>query len=157
MTPAIRRAGPEDRSLLKGITVRSRAHWGYDPVRFRAWAERLELSEEMFLDVESYVAEIDGRAVGWAAVKQPVDARCVLEELWVEPERMSRGVGAQLFRHAVERSRELGATSLEWVSEPGAVGFYEKMGGQTVRQEVSRSFGHQMPVMRLELHAAIAR
>jgi GNAT superfamily N-acetyltransferase len=150
----IRRAAPEERKLLTGITVRSRAHWGYDAARFRAWVARLELSEEMFLAVEPYVAEIDGSPVGWAALKQPVDGLCVLEELWVEPEWMGRGVGAQLFRHAVERARELGAHRLEWVSEPGAVGFYEKMGGHPVRQEVSRSFGHRMPVMSLDLPPA---
>jgi GNAT superfamily N-acetyltransferase len=153
-TTVIRRAEPEERSLLTGITVRSRAHWGYDAARFRVWVERLELSEGMFLDVEPYVAEVDGRAVGWAALKRPVDGLCVLEELWIEPEWMGRGVGAQLFQHAVERARELGADRLEWVAEPGAVGFYEKMGGRPVRQEMSRSFGHRMPVMRLDLPAA---
>jgi N-acetylglutamate synthase-like GNAT family acetyltransferase len=155
MRVVIRRAAPEEGSLLKGITVRSRAQWGYDATRFRRWVERLE-SEQQLPDVESYVAEIDGHPVGWAALKQPVDALCVLEELWVEPDWMGGGVGAQLFRHSVERARELGSSRLEWVAEPGAVGFYEKMGGRSVRDEVSGSFGHRMPVMSLDLDPGIS-
>jgi GNAT superfamily N-acetyltransferase len=155
MTLVIRSAAPEEGSLLKGITVRSRAYWGYDAARFRAWVERLE-SEPQLPDVEAYLAEVDGRPVGWAALKEPVDALCVLEDLWVEPDSMGRGVGTQLFRHSLERARELGASRLEWVAEPGAVGFYEKMGGRTVRDEVSGSFGHRMPVMRLDIYPGIS-
>lgn len=152
-TVVVRRATPEENDLLKQITVRSRAIWGYDAARFRAWAERLDFSPEEWRDVEPYVAEIDGHPVGWAALKQPLNALCVLEELWVEPESMRRGVGAQLFRFAVKRARELGAHTLEWASEPGAVGFYEKMGGRHVRDDVSGSFGHRLPVMSFDLNS----
>ena len=111
-TVAIRSATPEESTLLKQITVRSRAHWKYDAALFRAW---------------------------------------------VEPEWMGRGVGAQLFRFAARRALELGAETLEWASEPGAVGFYEKMGGRHVRDDVSHSFGHRLPVMSLALSSLHGR
>ena len=150
-TVAIRSATPEESTLLKQITVRSRAHWKYDAALFRAWAERLAFAPEEWRDVEAYVAEVDGQPVGWAALKRPADGLGVLEELWVEPEWMGRGVGAQLFRFAARRALELGAETLEWASEPGAVGFYEKLGGRHVRDDVSHSFGHRLPVMSLAL------
>jgi GNAT superfamily N-acetyltransferase len=151
LTVAIRKARPGEDDLLKQITVRSQATWGYDATRFRAWAERLDFPPDEWRDVEPYVAEIDAHPVGWVALRQPADALSILEELWIEPEWMQRGVGADLFRFAAGRARELGADTLEWASEPGAVGFYEKLGGRHVRDDVSSSFGHRLPVMRLDL------
>jgi GNAT superfamily N-acetyltransferase len=147
----IRRATSDELELLKELTVRSRRHWDYDAERFRAWADRLDFAVEDWGDVETYLAELEGRPVAWAAVRRPASGVAVLEELWVVPEAMGRGVGAQLFRTASARARELGASALEWAAEPGAVGFYEKLGGGRVREETSHSFGHRLPVMRLDL------
>jgi GNAT superfamily N-acetyltransferase len=147
----IRRAAPDELDLLKELTVRSRMHWGYDAELFRAWADRLDFAAEDWRDVEAYLAEVEARPVGWTAVRHPANEVSVLEELWVVPEAMGQGVGARLFDVAAGRARELGASALEWAAEPGAVGFYEKLGGRHVREETSRSFGHRLPVMRLDL------
>ena len=149
----IRRAARDEQNLLRAIAIRSRAHWNYDAALFRAWADRLEFVSDEWLEFESYVAEVGGQPVGWGALKQPVDGLCVLEELWIEPEWMGRGIGAQLFRFIAARARDLGGTTMEWASEPGAVGFYEKLGGRHIRDDVSRSFGHSLPVLSLDLNA----
>jgi GNAT superfamily N-acetyltransferase len=147
----IRRAAPDELELLNELTVRSRRHWGYDAELFRAWADRLDFAAEDWGDVEAYLAEIEGPPIGWAALRRPLNGVAVLEELWIVPEAMGRGVGTQLFRFLAGRARELGASALEWASEPGAVGFYEKLGGRHIREETSHSFGHRLPVMRLDL------
>lgn len=147
----IRRAAPDDFELLNELTVRSRRHWNYDAELFRAWADRLDFAAEEWEGVEAYLAEAEGRPVGWVAVRRPVNGVSVLEELWIVPEAMGQGVGSRLFGLAVGRARELDASALEWASEPGAVGFYEKLGGRHVREEVSQSFRHRLPVMRLDL------
>ena len=155
MTPIvdIRRAVPDDFELLNELTVRSRRHWGYDEELFRAWADRLDFAAEEWGDVEAYLAEAEGRPIGWTALRRPLNGVAVLEELWIVPEGMGQGVGAKLFRFAAARARALGAAALEWASEPGAAGFYEKLGGRHIREETSHSFGHRLPVMRLDLAA----
>jgi len=40
---------------------------------------------------------------------------------------------------------------------PNAVGFYEKMGGRHVREDVSGAFGHRLAVMMLDLPGADGR
>lgn len=76
---------------------------------------------------------------------------CVLEDLWVDPPAMGRGIGARLFRRAVERARACGATRLEWEAEPNAVGFYEKMGGSVLRDSEPSEWGRVLPVMGVSL------
>jgi GNAT superfamily N-acetyltransferase len=74
----------------------------------------------------------------------------VIEDMWVDPAAMGRGVGTRLFRLAAERARELGASRLEWEAEPNAVGFYEKMGGRHIGERIS-SWGRTLSLMGVDL------
>jgi len=99
---------------------------------------------------DAYVAEVDGRAVGWVAVIPQGDS-CWLDDLWVEPEWIGAGIGSSLFRHAAERGRQLGAGRMEWEAEPNALGFYEKMGGRYLRDSEPSAWGGIIAVMGLDL------
>jgi GNAT superfamily N-acetyltransferase len=74
-----------------------------------------------------------------------------LEDLWVTPEWFGKGVGSELFRHALERAEQIGATRLEWEAEPNAVGFYEKMGGVHLRDTEPNEWGRSLPVMGIDV------
>jgi hypothetical protein len=56
-----------------------------------------------------------------------------------------------MFEHARTRARELGGLSLEWESDPNAVGFYEKMGGRYLREGQPKESGEPYPVMGISL------
>jgi GNAT superfamily N-acetyltransferase len=103
-----------DTERLREIAFSAKAHWGYDTEQVRAWADGIDFDDGRELIVEGDVA--------WASIVPKGDV-CVLEDLWVDPPAMGRGVGARLFRRAAERAREHGATLLEWEAEPNAVGF----------------------------------
>jgi GNAT superfamily N-acetyltransferase len=64
---------------------------------------------------------------------------------------MGQGIGSQLFRHAMDVGRQSGAVRMEWEAEPNALGFYEKMGGQYVRDGDLSLWGRVNPVMGLDL------
>ena len=70
--------------------------------------------------------------------------------LWVEPAWIGKGVGSRLFATACEQARRLGATTLEWEAELNAVGFYERMGGRFLREQMG-DWGRPLPVMGLDL------
>jgi GNAT superfamily N-acetyltransferase len=149
-TARIRHAAPGDGAPLPGLTAASKAHWGYDAARVRGWVETLDFSEARLRADELYVAEVEGRVVGWCEVVPPVDGVCVLEHLWIEPEWIGRELGSALFQFAVQRARDLGARLLEWESEPNAAGFYEKMGGRRLRETTSE-WGRPLSIMGLDL------
>lgn len=49
---------------------------------------------------------------------------------------MGNGFGSRLFAAACEHARALGAWSMEWEADPNAVGFYERMGGIHLRDQL---------------------
>jgi GNAT superfamily N-acetyltransferase len=72
----------------------------------------------------------------------------LLDDLWVEPPSMGGGIGRALFQEAVRRAGELGATSVEWETEPNATGFYERMGARRVGERTGE-WGRPLAVMSI--------
>ena len=142
----IRPAHADEGERLREITAAAKGVWGYDPGLVRAWAGSLDLSPGRLGAAHVFVADVDGRAIGWAEILPPEGGVCVLEHLWVEPAHMRRGAGSQLFRRSAERAAGLGATALEWEAEPNALGFYARMGGRPVRTTTSE-WGRDLTVM----------
>ncbi len=143
---SVRGARPGDFERVRELTLESKAYWGYDRDFVRRWAEGLSFESAC----ERWVAELDGEIVAWAALVPPADDVAVLDDLWVDPAAIGRGLGSRLFRLAADRARELGAQRLEWGAEPNAVGFYEKVGGRKLRDHVTE-WGRVAPWMGLEL------
>jgi GNAT superfamily N-acetyltransferase len=145
----IRRADANEGPRLKEIAIASKGFWGYELEQVREWAARGDFSPEGLGRFAAFVAESRGRAIGWSSLVQRGDVGW-LEDLWIEPEWIGKGVGSRLFRHTAAHARELGATRLEWEAEPNALGFYEKMGATHVRDIVSE-WGRTLSVMGVDL------
>jgi GNAT superfamily N-acetyltransferase len=148
---AVRRAHPGEADELRGIAIAAKGYWAYPDDFMAAWTRRFELSPEYVRDNEVAVAVVDGRTVGFAALIARA-GECELDHLWVLPEHIGSGLGRDLFGWARSRARELGAARLRWDAEPGAVGFYERMGGRVVGRTWTRS-ERWVPAMCLELGA----
>jgi GNAT superfamily N-acetyltransferase len=145
----IRRVEPDEGPRLKEIAIASKGFWGYEPEQVRGWADQGDYSPQRLREQIVFVAENEGTAIGWSLLI-PKGEVGWLEDLWIEPAWMGKGVGSALFRHTATHARELGATRLEWEAEPNAVGFHEKMGGRHVRETVSE-WGRTLSVMSVEL------
>ena len=126
---------------LRQIAFAAKAHWGYDERLVREWADSLSFPPEERLLVE------DG---GWAAVAVRGDV-CWLDDLWVEPASMGKGVGRRLFERAAVLGRELGCVRMECESDPNAVAFYERMGARHLRDSDVTEWGRVLPVMGVSL------
>lgn len=77
----------------------------------------------------------------------PVAGRFELEDLFVDPDWMRRGVGRALVDDVVELARASGVTRIEVDGNPHALAFYESV-GFVVDDHVSTEFG---PGFRLHL------
>lgn len=65
---------------------------------------------------------------------------------------MGRGIGAHLWRHAVEQARAEGARAVVLDADPNARPFYERMGAVVVSWKDSTAVpGRRSPQMRFEL------
>jgi GNAT superfamily N-acetyltransferase len=129
----IRAAEPADHERLRELTFESKAHWRYDRDFVRSRADGLSFESGQ----ERWVAELAGEIVAWAGLVPPADGVAVLDDLWVDPAWMGRGLGSRLFRLAADRGSELGAERLEWGAEPHALGFYKRLGGRFLRTHLT--------------------
>lgn len=146
----IRPAELDEAERLREIAHAAKGHWGYDPVRVRDWAATLDFRPDAVPGRELFVAELGGEAVGVASIL-PEGSTFVLEDLWIDPPAMGRGLGSSLVRHTADRARELGATRLVWEAEPNAVGFYERLGAQRIGESEPGAWGRRLPLMALDL------
>ena len=126
---------------LRAIAAAAKGHWGYDPQLVAEWAASIEFPPEK----ELFVAE-----QAWASVVI-LDEVCRLEDLWVEPAAMGRGLGRELFERAAARGRALGCVRMEWEAEPNAIGFYERLGAVFIRDSEPSEWGRVLPVMGVSL------
>jgi GNAT superfamily N-acetyltransferase len=133
-------------AILREIAIAAKSHWGYDRTWVTQWVEDGGFSDEALGGRDIYVAEVRGKPVGWAASLLKGDV-CWLDDLWVEPSWIGKGIGSGLWRHVAEVASKLGAVRVEWEAEPNAVGFYEKMGGKYLRDSESSEWGRVLPVM----------
>jgi GNAT superfamily N-acetyltransferase len=140
----------EDFEQLREIAVDAKAHWGYDRTLVEDWATRGDFEPESLRARLVFVAEAGRPTIGWAALI-PRGEVGWLEDLWVTPAWIGRGVGRLLFEHVADRARELGARRLEWEAEPNAHGFYEHMGGKYVRKSEVTEWGRVLDVLGVEL------
>jgi len=148
----IRRALPDEADRLYQIALTAKRHWGYPERWMEIWKPQLTFSPEYFAENESWTAEIDNNPIAFYTL-QYKDGIAWVENLWVLPEYIGRGVGKQLFLHALSRSRELGHKILQLEADPNAVGFYEKMGMSKIGERHSEVDGQPrfLPIMKMIL------
>lgn len=148
----IRHAVPEDAGKLTEIAIAAKRHWNYPERWIQIWIPQLTFKPEDISSSEIFVAMVDGEMAGfYRLIKNP--PRAVLEDLWVAPNFMGRGIGKILFEHAASICRSANETAMELDADPNAQGFYEKMGMHQVGEKKTEVDGQPriLPVMEIKL------
>ena len=129
--------------------MRSKAYWGYEEEFLERVRPILTFSEKDVLSVPMYVlpTEDDEPAGVYRITGAPPEGE--LEDLWLDPEFIGRGMGRTLFEHAVGIAADLGFESLLIEGEPNAEGFYIAMGATRVGTRRS-SAGRTLPLLRIK-------
>ena len=149
LTPVdIRAARPPDAQRLTTIAHAAKRHWRYPDELISLWQADLTVSPQFIVDCSVFCAVQDSEIVGFYALSRQGEA-FELEHLWVDPQHMETGVGAQLFQHAVRTVRSMGGTVLNIASDPHAEGFYLRMGAIRVGEVPSRPEGRSLPLLAL--------
>jgi GNAT superfamily N-acetyltransferase len=125
-----------DAPLLTQIIRAGKAHWGFPAAWLNAWKDELAISAEQIAQWHFRKAAHDGKLVGFFALALH-DDEWWLEHLWLVPERIGQGFGADLFRCAVAAASELGATRMRIEAEPNAEAFYLHMGALRDGERIS--------------------
>lgn len=123
----LRAALPREADALTGLCLRSKAAWGYDPAFMAACRVELTIAPQDVARSRLQVAADGARLLGMAQLA--VQGRVAeIEKLFVDPAHLKCGAGRALFAWCVDTARAAGAIAVTVVSDPGAAGFYRKMG-----------------------------
>jgi ribosomal protein S18 acetylase RimI-like enzyme len=89
--------------------------------------EFLELSADAVREGRTRAAAINGNIVGFASLAE-APGRLELEDLFVDPAFMRRGIGRALIRDVAEQARRRGVSRVEVDANDHALRFYEAVG-----------------------------
>jgi GNAT superfamily N-acetyltransferase len=140
-------AHPAEAAVLTEIAFAAKRHWGYPERWIAQWHALLTITPASIAENETFAARLGGRTLGFAALKLDGEI-LVLNDLWVVPAEMGRGIGRALFRDAQQRARARGFATFEIESDPHAAGFYERMGAEYLRTHTTLIEGlpRELPV-----------
>ena len=126
MATTIRRATPKDAPDVAKVFLTARATMTYLP-QLHTDDETRNFIGGVVENKETWVAERDGAAVGFAAIHGGW-----LEHLYVHPSRYNSGTGSRLFARAIEQHPE-GFQLWAFQQNTGARRFYERHGCALVK------------------------
>ena len=140
---------PDDASVLTAIAFAAKRHWGYPEAWIQAWAADLTFTESFIATHSVTKAIVDEEVIAVGAWVDLPAGKYELEHLWVLPSRIGEGVGRQLLQHMLAQV-PTDRFPIKIVSDPHALGFYEKMGAVLVGQLASTPEGRFLPVMEMK-------
>src|SRR4051794_41169834 len=135
----IRTALADERVGLEELQRRASLANEHDRPHLEAHPDAVHLPPAQIANGQVFVAELDGRVAGFAAV-----VGGELDGLFVEPDLWRRGIGAMLVNEAVHQAR-LRGLALTVTANPHALEFYEKC-GFSLEGETQTRFG---PALRM--------
>lgn len=145
-TFVLRNARPEDMARLSDVFRRSSLSNENDRPKLLAHPEFLQLSDLPVTQGRARAAVSDGVITGFATWLPDGDA-VELEDLFVDPDWMRRGIGRALVQDVARIARSRAARRIELTANDDARSFYLKA-GFVVRGYVQTSFG---PGLRMHL------
>ena len=124
----IRLGTPADLAAVADIYRRASLSNPGDRDRLLAHPEYLVLEPDGLAEGRTHVAEEDGAVVGFAAWAETDGGSVELEDLFVDPKWMRRGIATALVNCVCDVLRSRGAGTLEVTASPDALSFYRSVG-----------------------------
>lgn len=121
-------AKEESLDAINALIARSKAYWSW-PTEYLEQALVLQRVDADYLRGHHSFEVLyrKNELVGFFAVASGHD-RVVLDNLWVAPEMIGRGIGRRACEYVFQLARDHGWTELWVVPDPPAEGFYQRMG-----------------------------
>lgn len=146
----IHKATPQDADVLTSLTLKSKAHWGYNAAQMAAWQAQLDFRDNYIENHEVYKLVVNNVLVGYYSYFNNNDA-IVLDKLFVLPQYIGKGFGRLLVEDFLQRIRNTGHTKVTLEADPNAEGFYATFGFKTTHYEPTETEERFLPAMELIL------
>lgn len=147
----IRAATSAEAASLTQIAHEAKRYWGYPEHWIKHWEQDLTISPEFISNNRVYVAEAEGQLLGFYALVVN-NNKAELEHLWVSSAQIGRGIGKELFVHAMQVAAGQNVHEVEISADPNAEGFYQHMGAARVGEVTSEIEGQPRVLPRLTVN-----
>lgn len=147
----IRAARATEHRFLEELQMRASLGNAGDREALLAHPDAVQIPLEQINAGRLFVAELDGKVVGFAAVEWRDDGQAELDALFVEPAMQRQGVGQSLVEHCAQFARLRGASSMHVIGNPHAARFYRACGFEPLGPVATR-FGDGLS-MRITIRA----
>jgi len=145
MTPeplTIRRVRPDDGPALLSLILALAAYEKLDPPDAAAQQRLIRDLGGTHPRYEAYLAELDGRPVGYTFIFETYSSFLALPTLYLEdffvlPEERGKKVGLALFRAMVREAHRRGCGRMEWAVldwNQLAIDFYDRAGARQLKE-----------------------
>jgi GNAT superfamily N-acetyltransferase len=125
----IRSATAGEREALGELHRRSSYVWEGDRADLDAYPDALGVAGEAIAAGRVRVAvDAGGALLGFSVVAEGPDGDCELDDLFVEPRLMRRGIGRALVEDATARALRAGSAAMTVIAHPRNFAFYESVG-----------------------------
>lgn len=143
----LKKASLEDAFLLGSIAQKAKAHWGYPAEWLALWKDDLSFTTD-FLNMHFVlVLKLADQIRGFCIIIAEPD-HFNIEHCWVLPEHLGKGNGSQLLKRALSEPN-FANQKIQVLSDPNAIGFYEKFGFKTLQMIPSKPEGRGLPLMQM--------
>lgn len=159
MQTTIRPAIHTEIDRLSEIMFAAKFYWDYPEEYKKLWREELTITPEVFEAHDNFVAEVNAEIVGFYSTIENAEDYYLgklfhpqglwLENMFIDPRWIGRGIGKQLMLHLLERCRVAGIPKFCFYADPNATGFYEYFGGRFMGAYPSSIPGRHLPLYEL--------
>ena len=147
----IEKAHTNDSEILTQITMISKAFWGYSEEQMTSWFPVLTITKTYLETKEIYKLIVNNVVVGYYSFYKQNYSELILDNLFLLPEFIGKGIVSMLMNNFLNRIQDLGFTKVIVESDPNAEHFYEKFGFVKVQQIETVINNRFIPQMELKL------
>jgi len=151
----LQKANPDDHKILTVITQKSKAYWGYSEQQIKIWSDALTVTKTYLETTPVYKLSIDNQIVAYYSFVYEDEHTVKLDNLFVLPKYIGKGVGLFLMNDFLNRLKETNFKKVILHSEPNAEMFYAKFGFVKVGQLETSIKDRFLPILELILNDEI--
>lgn len=137
MNVTLRPAILSDLDTLNAVMKLSKAHWGYDTAFMEKFMELFSITKEALDQSTASVALVNKTIIGFYQLVFNQEGDLELENIFVHPDYIGRGIGQLLWSDLCQSALSLGKSEFTLWSDPNAESFYLKMGCQKIGTKAS--------------------
>lgn len=147
----INQAHTTDAQKISEVCFLSKAYWGYSKEQMENWRDDLTIGPDYIQKNKVFVLLNGGKIIGFYSYFEDKSNTVMLDNIFLLPAFIGRGLGRFLMDDFIERVRNEGYLKIILHADPHATDFYSMYGFKIIGKKQTSIEGRYMPIMELSL------